>query len=60
MPKSPSDVASLTHTDQHHPEIVEVLSPQGKLALIDEPSSIDINQLKLIRGKRLNSNFTQQ
>jgi zinc-binding alcohol dehydrogenase family protein len=40
-------VASLTHTDQHYSEIVEVLSPQGKLALIDEPRSIDINQLKL-------------
>jgi NADPH2:quinone reductase len=40
-------VASLTHTDQHYSEIVEVLSPQGKLALIDEPSAIDINKLKL-------------
>jgi zinc-binding alcohol dehydrogenase family protein len=40
-------VASLTHTDQHYSEIVEVLFPQGKLALIDEQSSIDINKLKL-------------
>jgi NADPH:quinone reductase-like Zn-dependent oxidoreductase len=40
-------VASLTHTDQHYSEIVEVLSPQGKLALIDEPGSLDINKLKL-------------
>lgn len=40
-------VASLTYTDRHFSEIVKVLSPQGKLALIDEPSSIDINQLKL-------------
>ncbi len=40
-------VASLTHTDQHYPQVVEALAPQGKLALIDDPTSpIDIMPLK--------------
>ena len=41
-------VASLTQTDKHYTEIVEALSPQGKLALIDDPDPalIDITQLK--------------
>lgn len=41
-------VASLTHTGQHFSELVEVLAPQGKFALIDDPdpSEIDVLQLK--------------
>lgn len=41
-------VASLTHTGQHFSDLVDVLAPQGKLALIDDPdpSQIDILQLK--------------
>jgi zinc-binding alcohol dehydrogenase family protein len=39
-------VASLTKTDQHYPEIVESLAPQGRLALIDDPGPIDVTQLK--------------
>ena len=41
-------VASLTQTGQHFTEIVEALSPQGKLALIDDPdpAAIDVTQLK--------------
>jgi zinc-binding alcohol dehydrogenase family protein len=41
-------VASLTQTDKHYAEIVEALSPQGKLALIDDPdpAAIDITRLK--------------
>jgi len=39
-------VASLTQTDRHFPEIVHVLAPQGKLALIDDPASIDLLALK--------------
>jgi zinc-binding alcohol dehydrogenase family protein len=39
-------VASLTHTDLHLPEIVASLKPQGKLALIDDPDSLDIKLLK--------------
>ncbi|MDW3094967.1 MAG: zinc-binding alcohol dehydrogenase family protein [Gammaproteobacteria bacterium] len=41
-------VISLTHTDQHFDQIVEVLAPQGKLALIDDPQDhIDIKKLKM-------------
>lgn len=39
-------VASLTHTDQHLPQITEVLMPQGRLALIDDPKALDIVPLK--------------
>ena len=39
-------VASLTHTDLHLPQIVESLQPQGRLALIDDPASLDISLLK--------------
>lgn len=39
-------VASLTHTDQHYAQIVESLEPQGKLALIDDPHSLDAMPLK--------------
>jgi zinc-binding alcohol dehydrogenase family protein len=40
-------VASLTHTEQHFAQIVELLAPQGKLALIDDPAElIDIRLLK--------------
>jgi zinc-binding alcohol dehydrogenase family protein len=41
-------VFSLTHTDQHFDQLVEVLAPQGKLALIDDPkTTIEIKKLKL-------------
>ncbi len=41
-------VISLNQTDQHFDQIVDVLAPQGKLALIDDPAdSIDIKKLKL-------------
>lgn len=40
-------VISLTHTDQHFDQLVEVLAPQGKLALIDDPmKKFDIKKLK--------------
>ncbi|GAA4649767.1 zinc-binding alcohol dehydrogenase family protein [Kistimonas scapharcae] len=42
-----SHIISLTHTDQHFEQLVEVLAPQGKLALIDDPENgIDIMKLK--------------
>jgi zinc-binding alcohol dehydrogenase family protein len=42
-----SHVASLTHTDQHYAELVQLLAPQGKLALIDDPvDGLDIMPLK--------------
>jgi NADPH2:quinone reductase len=44
---SVTHVISLTHTDQHFDQLVEVLAPQGKLALIDDPKqTIDILKLK--------------
>ncbi|WP_267269327.1 zinc-binding alcohol dehydrogenase family protein [Pseudomonas protegens] len=39
-------VASLTQTDTHLDELVEALVPQGKLALIDDPKSLDVTKLK--------------
>ena len=39
-------VASLTHTDVHLAQIVEALRPQGRMALIDDPESLDISLLK--------------
>lgn len=40
-------VLSLTHTEQHFAAIVELLKPQGKLGLIDDPSApLDIVKLK--------------
>jgi zinc-binding alcohol dehydrogenase family protein len=39
-------VASLTHTDVHLPQIVEALTPQGRLGLIDDPESFDVLLLK--------------
>lgn len=42
-----SHVASLTQTDQHYAELVQLLAPQGKLALIDDPvGGVDIMPLK--------------
>ena len=44
---SVSHVASLTQTDQHYPQIVEALAPQGRLALIDDPQELlDFRLLK--------------
>jgi zinc-binding alcohol dehydrogenase family protein len=39
-------VASLTHTDTHYAQIIEALLPQGKLALIDDPETLDAVPLK--------------
>ncbi|MEL4238694.1 zinc-binding alcohol dehydrogenase family protein [Shewanella xiamenensis] len=40
-------VISLTQTDKHFDEIVKVLKPQGKLALIDDPvAPLDVMKLK--------------
>lgn len=37
---------SLTHTDQHFAQLVEALAPQGHLALIDDPASLDVAPMK--------------
>lgn len=39
-------VASLTQTEHHLDQLVEALAPQGKLALIDDPKTLDITKLK--------------
>lgn len=39
-------VISLTHTDTYLAQLVEVLRPQGKLALIDDPAQLDVMPLK--------------
>lgn len=39
-------VASLTHTDEHLAEIAELIAPQGRLAVIDDPVSLDIKPFK--------------
>lgn len=39
-------VISLTHTDTYLAQLVEVLRPQGKLALIDDPAQLDVVPLK--------------
>jgi zinc-binding alcohol dehydrogenase family protein len=40
-------VASLTQTDQHWDQIVELIAPQGRIGLIDDPAApLDVMQLK--------------
>lgn len=39
-------VYSTTATDQHIGQIAEVIAPQGRLCLIDDPTSLDIRLLK--------------
>ncbi|NHN37875.1 zinc-binding alcohol dehydrogenase family protein [Pseudomaricurvus alcaniphilus] len=39
-------VASLTHSDSYIDSYTEVLAPRGKIALIDDPQSLDILKLK--------------
>ncbi|MDQ7968339.1 MAG: zinc-binding alcohol dehydrogenase family protein [Oxalicibacterium faecigallinarum] len=39
-------VASLNQTDRHYDEIVKLIAPQGHLALIDDPASLDAMPLK--------------
>ena len=46
-PQGVDYVLSLTHTEEHFAAIVEVLKPQGKLGLIDDPSTpLDVTKLK--------------
>ncbi|MDB5834219.1 MAG: zinc-binding alcohol dehydrogenase family protein [Caballeronia sp.] len=40
-------VASLTHTEARYAQIIEVLAPQGKLGVIDDPKTLDAMPLKL-------------
>lgn len=40
-------VISLTHSDEHAKALVDVLKPQGKFALIDDPQHMDFKMFKL-------------
>jgi NADPH2:quinone reductase len=42
----PGFVFSTTNTDDHYAEIVELIAPQGRFALIDDPKSLDAMPLK--------------
>lgn len=39
-------VFSTTNTEQHLAEIVELIAPQGRFALIDDPAALDVNPFK--------------
>lgn len=39
-------VASLNQTEQHWSAIAELVAPQGKVALIDDPAALDVRLLK--------------
>lgn len=45
---APRYVVGLTQTDQHFPQIAELIAPQGRFGLIDDPApgSLDITLLK--------------
>jgi NADPH2:quinone reductase len=43
---APGFVFSTTQTDKHIDEIVELIAPQGRFALIDDPSAFDIMKFK--------------
>ena len=43
---APAFVFSTTQTDRHFDEIVELITPQGRFGLIDDPEPIDVMKLK--------------
>lgn len=45
---APHYVASLTQTDLHFAQVAELMAPQGRFGLIDDPApgTLDVNQLK--------------
>ncbi len=43
---APAFVFSTTHTDRHLNEIAELIAPQGRFGLIDDPAILDINRFK--------------
>ncbi|MFE8583502.1 zinc-binding alcohol dehydrogenase family protein [Sphingomonas sp. NCPPB 2930] len=43
---APAFVFSTTHTDRHLTDIAELIAPQGRFALIDDPASLDIVAFK--------------
>ncbi|MEL7296922.1 MAG: zinc-binding alcohol dehydrogenase family protein [Pseudomonadota bacterium] len=43
---TPRYVAALTASDQHLPAIVELIEPRGRIAIIDDPASVDVASMK--------------
>jgi NADPH:quinone reductase len=43
---APAFVFSTNHSDRHLGEIAELIAPQGRFGLIDDPASLDINPFK--------------
>lgn len=43
---APGTVFSTTHTGEHLPDLAALIAPQGRLALIDDPATLDIMPLK--------------
>lgn len=43
---APAFVFSTTHTDQHLADIAELIAPQGRLAVIDDPATLDVLPFK--------------
>jgi NADPH:quinone reductase len=43
---APGFVFSITKTDQHLSEVVELIAPQGRFALIDDPATLNIMPFK--------------
>ena len=39
-------IASLTHTEKHMPELVEIIAPHGKIGVIDDHEHLDVVPLK--------------
>jgi len=44
---APGFVFSITQTDQHLTDIVELIAPQGRFGLIDDPAELNVMPLKL-------------
>ncbi len=44
---APAFVFSTTHTDRHYSEIVELIAPQGRFALIDDYDTFNVAPLKV-------------
>lgn len=43
---APNFVAALTGSDKHFPTLAELLAPQGRIAIIDDPEHLDATLLK--------------
>lgn len=43
---APAFVFSTTNTDKHLAEIAELIAPQGRFGLIDDPQTLDVNPFK--------------